>query len=227
MANKRCNKSMNNSLKFLIPKKGAIILFSILIAFSLLIVFLISGSPVYVEQPVFGEFHDSFVFHDENNNEVKSEELNEKIVLYNFLSSECPTNFKKCPLRLEWFKIKIYDELVSNKGFKDVVIVSVFIDKIPDINDKMQQFRMHNNLNSDKWIFATTDHHPFFDMNLKQGNPWLKKDTLFGFDREAYLMTLLVDKDQKIRGKYFSYNFGEVRRITKEISLLLKEGDDK
>ena len=36
-------------------------------------------------------------------------------------------------------------------------------------------------------------------------------------------MTLLVDKNQKIRGKYFTYNFGEIRRITKEISLLLKE----
>ena len=227
MANNRCNKSMNKSLKFLIPKKGAVILFSILIGFSLLIGFLISGHPVYVEQPVFGEFHDSFIFHDENNNEIKSEELKEKIVLYNFLSCECPTSFEKCPLRLEWFKIKIYDELVSNKGFKDVIIVSVFIDKISDLNDEMKQFRLHNNLDSEKWIFATTDHHPFFDMNLKQGNPWLKKDTLFGFDREAYLMTLLVDKKQKIRGKYFTYNFGEVRRITKEISLLLKEGDDE
>ena len=211
---------MNKSLKFLIPSTGAVILFSILI------IFLLSGSPVYVKQPVFGEFHDSFIFYDENRKEIHSEELNEKIVLYNFLSSECPTNFKKCPLRLEWFKIKIYDELVSNKGFEDVIIVSVFIDNIPDIQDKMQEFRLHNNLNSDKWIFATTNHHPFFDMNLKQGNPWLKKDTLYGFEREAYLMTLLVDKNQKIRGKYFTYNFGEVRRITKEISLLIKEEDD-
>ena len=50
-----------------------------------------------------------------------------------------------------------------------------------------------------------------------------KKDTLFDFKREAHLMTLLVDKNQKIRGKYFTYNFGEIRRITKEISLLIKE----
>ena len=40
-------------------------------------------------------------------------------------------------------------------------------------------------------------------------------------------MTLLVDKNQKIRGKYFTYNFGEIRRITKEISLLLKEEQQK
>ena len=36
-------------------------------------------------------------------------------------------------------------------------------------------------------------------------------------------MTLLVDKNQQIRGKYFTYNFGEIRRITKEISLLIRE----
>ena len=36
-------------------------------------------------------------------------------------------------------------------------------------------------------------------------------------------MTLLVDKNQNIRGKYLTYNFGEIRRITKEISLLLQE----
>ena len=36
-------------------------------------------------------------------------------------------------------------------------------------------------------------------------------------------MTLLVDKNQNIRGKYLTYNFGEIRRITKEISLILQE----
>ena len=214
---------MSFDFKYLIPKKGAVILFSILIGFSLLIAFLISGSPVYVDQPVFGEFHDSFTFSDENNNEINSEDLSEKIVLYNFLSTDCPTDFNKCPFRLEWFKIKIYNELVNNKGFEDVVVVSSFIDKYPDLNHRMKQFRVHNNLDSEKWKFITTDYHPFFDMNFKQGNPWLKKDTLFGFDREAYLMTLLVDKNQQVRGKYFTYNFGEVRRITKEISLIIKE----
>ena len=68
-----------------------------------------------------------------------------------------------------------------------------------------------------------TKYIPYFDNNLAKGNPWINKDTLFGFDRQAHLMTLLVDKSQKVRGKYFTYNFGEIRRITKEISLLIKE----
>mgnify|MGYP002629970515 FL=1 len=70
---------------------------------------------------------------------------------------------------------------------------------------------------------TSTKYIPYFDNEFTQGNPWTKPDTMFGFDRQAHLMTLLVDKKQQIRGKYFTYNFGEIRRITKEISLLLKE----
>ena len=35
-----------------------------------------------------------------------------------------------------------------NKGFEDVIIVSVFIDDARDLQDKMQQFRIHNNYNA-------------------------------------------------------------------------------
>ena len=70
---------------------------------------------------------------------------------------------------------------------------------------------------------TSTKYIQYFDNEFTNGNPWTKPDTMFGFDRQAHLMTLLVDKKQQIRGKYFTYNFGEIRRITKEISLLLKE----
>ena len=72
-----------------------------------------------------------------------------------------------------------------------------------------------------------TKYIPYFDNNFAKGNPWVNKDTLFGFKKQAHLMTLLVDKSQKVRGKYFTYNFGEIRRITKEISLLIKEEKEK
>jgi protein SCO1/2 len=38
---------------------------------------------------------------------------------------------------------------------------------------------------------------------------------------------LLVETTQKVRRNYFTYNFGEIRRITKEISLLIKEEKEK
>ena len=46
---------------------------------------------------------------------------------------------------------------------------------------------------------TSNSYFPYFDQDFSRGNPG-KKDTLFGFEREAYLMTLLVDKNQQIRG---------------------------
>jgi protein SCO1/2 len=181
------------------------------------------SNPVFISQPVFGTLESPFSIIDYNHDTISSCELNDKIVLYNFLSVECPTEFEKCPFRLEWFKIKIYNELIDNKGFDDVIVVSSFIDPSENINQRIKEFRAYNKIESDKWIMTSSDYIPYFDTEFTKGNPWLKEDTLFGFDKQAHLMTLLVDKNQQIRGKYFSYNFGEIRRITKEISLLIKE----
>jgi protein SCO1/2 len=101
--------------------------------------------------------------------------------------------------------------------------VTSFLESSENINHRIKEFRDFNKIDSEKWIMTASKYIPYFDNEFTKGNPWNKKDTLFGFDREAHLMTLLVDKNQKIRGKYFTYNFGEIRRITKEISLLLKE----
>jgi protein SCO1 len=205
-------------------RKGFLILGFIFGSFLVFIYLLQAGSPVFVDQPVFGEYNERFTFYDENGDDINSCDLNDNIILYNFISTSCPYD---CPLDFKWFKLFIYDQLVDNEGFEDVKIVSVFIDTISDLKSKMVQFRDFHNLKSDKWIFATTSHHPFFDLDFKQGNPWGKTDTTYGYDKEAHLMTLMVDKNQKIRGKYLTYMTPEIRRITKEISLLIKEESSK
>ncbi|MFL2585542.1 MAG: SCO family protein [Parvicellaceae bacterium] len=205
-------------------KKGFLILGLI---FGLFLVFTITlkkfSNPVFKPQPIFGNLDAPFNIVDYNNDTISSCNWNDKIVLYNFLSVDCPTDFEKCPFRLEWFKIKIYNELVDNIGFEDVIVVSSFIDSSTNINQRIKEFRNYNKINSKKWMMTSTKYIPYFDNDFERGNPWEINDTLFGFDRQAHLMTLLVDKNQRIRGKYFTYNFGEIRRITKEISLLIKE----
>ncbi len=39
-------------------------------------------------------------------------------------------------------------------------------------------------------------------------------------------MTMLIDKDFNIRGKYLNKKASQIRRITKEISLLIKEQNE-
>jgi len=204
-------------------RKGFLILALIFGGFLSSLGFLLLGDTEYKPQPVFGELDAPFSIIDFKGDTISSCDWNDKIILYNFLSVECPTDFEKCPFRLEWFKIKIYNELVDNSGFDDVIVVTSFLESSEDINYRIKEFRDFNKIDSEKWIMTASKYIPYFDNKFAKGNPWNKKDTLFGFDRQAHLMTLLVDKNQKIRGKYFTYNFGEIRRITKEISLLLKE----
>ena len=204
-------------------RKGFLILALIFGGFLCSLGFLLLGDTEYKPQPVFGELDAPFSIIDFKGDTISSCDWNDKIILYNFLSVECPTDFEKCPFRLEWFKIKIYNELVDNSGFDDVIVVTSFLESSDNINYRIKEFRDFNKIDSEKWIMTASKYIPYFDNEFTRGNPWNKKDTLFGFDREAHLMTLLVDKNQKIRGKYFTYNFGEIRRITKEISLLLKE----
>tara|TARA_B110000483_G_scaffold61598_1_gene76636 strand:+ start:1271 stop:2467 length:1197 start_codon:yes stop_codon:yes gene_type:complete len=208
-------------------RKGFLILALIFGSFLSSLGFLLLGETEYKSQPVFGELDAPFKIIDYRGDTMSSCDWNDKIILYNFLSVECPTDFEKCPFRLEWFKIKIYNELVDNIGFDDVIVVTSFIESSKDINYRIKEFRDFNKIDSEKWIMTASKYIPYFDNEFTKGNPWTKKDTIFGFDRQAHLMTLLVDKNQKIRGKYFTYNFGEIRRITKEISLLLKEEQEK
>lgn len=204
-------------------RKGFLILALIFGGFLCSLGFLLLGDTEYKPQPVFGELDAPFSIIDFKGDTISSCDWNDKIILYNFLSVECPTDFEKCPFRLEWFKIKIYNELVDNSGFDDVIVVTSFLESSENINYRIKEFRDFNKIDSEKWIMTASKYIPYFDNEFTKGNPWHKNDTLFGFDRQAHLMTLLVDKNQKIRGKYFTYNFGEIRRITKEISLLLKE----
>lgn len=208
-------------------RKGFLILALIFGSFLSSLGFLLLGDTEYKSQAVFGELDAPFILVDYKGDTLTSCDWNDKIILYNFLSVKCPTDFEKCPFRLEWFKIKIYNELVDNIGFDDVIVVTSFIESSEDINYRIREFRDFNKIDSEKWIMTASKYIPYFDNEFTKGNPWVKKDTLFGFERQAHLMTLLVDKNQKIRGKYFTYNFGEIRRITKEISLLLKEEQEK
>ena len=205
-------------------KRGFLVLTLIFGTFFILVISLKKFSePVFTPQPVFGKLEAPFEIINYNGDTISSCSLNDNIVLYNFLSVKCPTDFEKCPFRLEWFKIKIYSELVNNIGFKDLRVVTSFIDSELNLKDKIREFRNFHKINSDKWIMTDSDYIPYFDNEFKNGNPWNKPDTNYNFGRQAYLMTLLVDKDQQIRGKYLTYDFGEVRRITKEISLILRE----
>lgn len=198
------------------------------------IAFFLLGKQQYHSTPYFGkatvEGNDTIPFHIPNysfediDGKVYNEESFEnKYVVFNFLESTCP--YEGCNMDFKIFKYLIYDEFDKNPGFSNAVIVSQIFGK--DAVNRVKTIRADLGIDKDKWIFVTGDYQPFFDVELERGNPWTKKDTIFGYEREAHVMTILKDRDGYLRGKYVSTIADEVMRITKDISMLEKEQRDR
>lgn len=166
---------------------------------------------------------DGFSFEDENGNQVTEKDFEDKILLVNFISANCPhDSMNVCPMNFQMFKRLIYDEFLDNKGFKDVRIISHFLSD-GDTAADMKLTYQHYNINPEVWRFVKSQENSIFDAPLGLGNSWEKPDTVYYNEREAYVMTLLLDRDRHVRGKYLTTMTDQIHRMTKEISLLLRE----
>lgn len=165
----------------------------------------------------------TFSFKDENNQVVSEKDFIDNIVLVNFMMADCPSDsMNLCPMNFFEFKRSIYDELRDNIGFKDVRILSHFISNGDTVEDIKLTYA-HHNIDKDKWRFVKGQQNEIFDAKLGLGNSWERKDSIYHNEREAYIFTLLLDKNRHVRGKYLTTMSAEIARITKEISLLLRE----
>lgn len=198
------------------------------------ILFFLQGEQNYHQTPYFGKptiegndtvpFHVSnYSFEDIDGKVYTDKSFKGKYVVFNFIESTCP--YEGCNMNFEIFKYLIYDEFEGNEGFKNSIIVSQIFGR--DSIERVKTIRDELELDKNKWIFIKGDYQPFFDLELERGNPWNKKDTIFGYDREAKVMSVLKDKDGYLRGKYVTTIADEVMRITKDISMLEKEQRDR
>jgi|TARA_B110000495_G_C23026971_1_gene610508 protein SCO1/2 len=227
-------------------KKSPIIKFIILAGIFLLpaffIVILKQGKPSFFELPYFGEHEivqkevggkivndtihykvDKFSFTDADNNLLTEKDFENKILIVNFISGKCPNDsLNVCPINFMEFKRYVYDDFVNEEGFEDVRIISHVVNSNDTVADMNLMYK-HHEVKGDKWIFVKGMKNAFFDMELGKGNPWLKEDPFYGNDKEAYIITLLLDKERHVRGKYVTALSPDITRISKEIVLLLRE----
>jgi len=227
-------------------KKSPIIKFIIIAGIFLLpaffIVILNQGTPSFFELPYFGEHEivqkeidgkmvndtihykvDEFSFTDVNNNLVTQDDFEDKILIVNFISGKCPNDsLNVCPINFMEFKRYVYDDFVNDKNFDDVRIISHVVNSNDTIADMRLMYKYHE-IKGNKWVFVKGMENAFFNMELGKGNPWLKKDSFYGNEREAYVITLLLDKERHVRGKYVTALSPDITRISKEIVLLLRE----
>jgi protein SCO1 len=174
---------------------------------------------VYYTQPPF-----SLIDHEGNS--FTEKDIEGKIVVVNMIHANCPSD--ACNIDFLSFQKFVGNEVQFNKKFKDIEIISCFIPKVDSLVLKeMNDFIAHHEINTDKWHFVTGDMSQFYNTDMRTQNPWLAKDVDFGFENVAQVMTLLFDRNKHIRGKYIAIYTSEVKRITKEISILLREERDE
>jgi protein SCO1/2 len=153
-------------------------------------------------------------------------DIQDKIVVVNIIHANCPSDL--CNIDFLSFKKFVGNEVQLNKKFKDIEIISCFIPSVDSlVLEEMNNFIAHHDINTDKWHIVSGDMGQFYNTDMRTQNPWLAEDTDFGFENVAQVMTLLIDRKKHIRGKYITLYTSEVKRITKEISILLREERDE
>lgn len=159
-----------------------------------------------------------FKFNTPDGGMLTQKDFTDKILVINFIQMDCPND---CNMDLFGFKDFVADEIMNNDGFKDVEIISCVLDTVS--NDRILEFIEDHQINTDRWHIVTGNMAQIYDVDMRIQNPWIAKDTVYGFDKVAYIMTLLLDQERHIRGKYITTQTSESKRVTKEISILLRE----
>jgi hypothetical protein len=166
-----------------------------------------------------------FTFTDHNDQIFTEKNVSNKILVVNIIHGNCPS--ENCNQDFLSFKKFIGKEVMENKKFKDIEILSCFIPKnANNVYKEINDFIDFHAIDTKKWRIVSGDMAQFYNTNMEIQNPWLEKDIKFGFENVAQTMTLLIDRKGHIRGKYITMFTSEVKRITKEVSILLKEEQD-
>lgn len=153
---------------------------------------------------------------------LTQKDFKDKILVVNFIQLDCPNT---CNMDFFGFKRFVADEVIANEGFKDVEIITCVMDT-NSTTDEILEFIDFHEINTERWHFVTGNMGQIYDTDMKIQNPWQVKDTVYGYPKVAHIMTLLLDQERHIRGKYITTQTSENKRVTKEISILLREQEE-
>lgn len=160
-----------------------------------------------------------FKFNTPDGGVITNKDFKDKIIIVNFIQMDCPN---ECNLDFFGFERFVSDEIIKNDGFKDVEIISCVLDS-NITNERILEFIDFHEINTDRWHIVTGNMGQIYDVDMKIQNPWEAPDEQFGYPKLAHVMTLLLDRELHIRGRYITTLTSETKRVTKEISILLKE----
>jgi protein SCO1 len=177
--------------------------------------------PIYGERELSGKdtvYHKiaDFKFVDQDSNIVTNETFRGKIYVADFFFTSCRTI---CPI-MKTQMLRVYDSIQNDS---DVLILSHTIDPEYDTVGLLHDFADRLGVKSEKWHFVTGE-----------------KDSIYNIAQTSYFATameansepdgfihsgafLLIDKEQRIRGKYDGTKEQDVNRLLADIQRLQNE----
>ena len=191
--------------------------------------FIACNKPAERPLPIYGErelvngdtsYHKigPFQFVDQDSSMVTNETFRNKIYVADFFFTSCRTI---CPI-MKTQMLRVYD---SVKNDPNVLILSHTIDPEYDTVGLLHDFADRLGVESSKWHFVTGVKDSIYNVAQKSYFATAMEDKTEpdGFIHSGAF--LLIDKEQRIRGKYDGTKEEDVNRLLGDIAKLEKEYD--
>ncbi len=157
-----------------------------------------------------------FQFVDQDNNMITNETFANKIYVTDFFFTSCRTI---CP-KMKTQMLRVYNSIQT---MPDVVLLSHTIDPDHDTVALLHDYANRLGVTSDKWHFVTGESEKIFDIAL---NSYFTTALADNTEPDGFIHSgafLLIDKEQRIRGKYDGTIEEDVNRLIRDIKRLRKE----
>jgi protein SCO1 len=177
--------------------------------------------PIFGEREVAGTdtvYHKiaNFKFVNQDSAIVTNETFRDKIYVADFFFTSCRTI---CPI-MKTQMLRVHDALLNDP---EVLIISHTIDPEYDTVGLLDDFANRLGVKSSKWHFVTGNKDSIYNIAQKSyfATAMEDKSEPDGFIHSGAF--LLIDKDQRIRGKYDGTKEEDVNRLLTDIEKLKKE----
>lgn len=180
----------------------------------------VSTSPNFL--PILAELP-KFQFTNHEGKPVSQRDLSGKVVVINFIFTQCPT---VCPLLTQ--KMQVLTQKISDPG---VLFVSISVDPANDTPEVLRKYRQEFGVNDGRWTFLTGPIEQITDVVIKGFKVALirekkpeKADSVTDlFDITHGEHFVLVDKKEKIRAYRMLESSEDERVLLQAVETLLLE----
>jgi protein SCO1/2 len=152
---------------------------------------------------------------------VTEEDFAGNIVIADFFFSTCPTICPKMSTHMAGLQLEL-----SDQHFENVRFLSYTVNPEGDTPEVLLRYAEKHEADFDRWTFLTGDKEQIYTLGVKGYLLPAQEDALApgGFLHSEKFV--LLDENRHIRGYYDGTLLEEMRRLEKDVKMLVKEMND-